>query len=126
MTNEKAISTIENAKNFAYDDVYEEAFNMAIKALEQEPWETIKKIPKDYCYDTETKDFLVYRNKYTGHEIHIAHPTPQYKLESILDKIKAEIKALSNANPSYWHSGDMVDRDEVLDIIDKYQKEIEG
>ena len=35
MTNEKAISTIENAKNFAYDDVYEEAFNMAINALKQ-------------------------------------------------------------------------------------------
>lgn len=35
MTNEKAISTIENAKNFAYDDVYEEAFNMAINALKE-------------------------------------------------------------------------------------------
>lgn len=36
MTNEKAISTIENAKNFAYDDAYEEAFNMAINALKKE------------------------------------------------------------------------------------------
>ncbi len=35
MTNEKAIKTIENAKNFAYDDVYEEAFNMAINALKE-------------------------------------------------------------------------------------------
>lgn len=26
--------------------------------------------------------------------------------EDILDKIRAEIKSLSNANPSYWHSGD--------------------
>lgn len=40
----------------------------------------------------------------------------------VLDKIKDEIKALSNANPSYWHSGDMVDRDDVLEIIDKYRK----
>ena len=45
---------------------------------------------------------------------------------SVLDKIKAEIEALSNANPSYWHSGDMVDRDEVLQIIDKYKAESEG
>ena len=36
MTNEKAISTIENAKNFAYDDVYQEAFDMAIKALKEQ------------------------------------------------------------------------------------------
>lgn len=40
----------------------------------------------------------------------------------VLNKIRAEIKALSNANPSYWHSGDMVEREEVFDIIDKYRK----
>lgn len=38
----------------------------------------------------------------------------------VLEKIRAEIKSLQNANPSYWHSGDMVDRDDVLEIIDKY------
>ena len=37
MTREEAIKTIENAKHFAYDDVYTKAFDMAIKALEQEP-----------------------------------------------------------------------------------------
>jgi hypothetical protein len=46
--------------------------------------------------------------------------------EHILDKIRAEIKALSNANPSYWYSGDMVDRDDVIEIIDKYKAESEG
>jgi hypothetical protein len=45
--------------------------------------------------------------------------------EDILDKIRDEIKALSNANPSYWHCGDMVERDEVFDIIDKYKAESE-
>lgn len=40
--------------------------------------------------------------------------------ENVLDKITVEIESLSNANPSYWHSGDMVDREEVLEIIDKY------
>ena len=39
----------------------------------------------------------------------------------VLDKIRAEIEALSNANPSYWHGGDMVDRDDVLEIIDSYK-----
>jgi hypothetical protein len=48
------------------------------------------------------------------------------KQEPKLDKIRAEIKALSNANPSYWHSGDMVDRDDVIEIIDKYKAESEG
>ena len=38
--------------------------------LKQEPT-VINEIPKDYKYDTETKDFLVYRHKYTGDEIHI-------------------------------------------------------
>ena len=41
--------------------------------------------------------------------------------EPMLDKIRAEIELLSNANPSYWHSGDMVEREEVLDIIDEYR-----
>lgn len=46
--------------------------------------------------------------------------------ENVLDKITVEIESLSNANPSYWHSGDMVDREEVLEIIDKYKAESEG
>lgn len=39
-----------------------------------------------------------------------------------LDKIKQareEIKKLSNANPSYWNSCDVVDREDVLEILDK-------
>ena len=46
-------------------------------------------------------------------------------LNCVLDKIRAEIKSLSNANPSYWHSGDMVEREEVFEIIDKYKAESE-
>lgn len=46
-------------------------------------------------------------------------------IDCILDRIKTEIKSLSNANPSYWHDGDMVDREEVLDIINKYKLESE-
>ena len=43
--------------------------------------------------------------------------------ENVLNKITVEIESLSNANPSYWHSGDMVDREEVLEIIDKYKED---
>lgn len=45
------------------------------------------------------------------------------RINEVLDKIRTEIKSLQNANPSYWHSGDMVDREEVLEIIDKYRED---
>lgn len=48
----------------------------------------------------------------------------RYKAD-VLDKIGSEIASLSNTNPSYWHSGDMVDREDVMDIIDKYKAESE-
>ena len=48
------------------------------------------------------------------------------KLIKVLDKIRNEIKALSNANPSYWHSGDMVERVDVLEIIDEYTEKVRG
>ena len=41
----------------------------------------------------------------------------------VFDKIRAEIKSLSNANPSYWNICDVVEREEVLEIIDKYRGE---
>lgn len=41
-----------------------------------------KEIPKDYIYDTETSAFLVFRNKYTGHEIHIEKDPEVYILKS--------------------------------------------
>lgn len=44
------------------------------------------------------------------------------KLIKALDEIRAEIERLPNANPSYWHSGDMVERVDVLDIIDNYRE----
>ena len=50
--------------------------------------------------------------------------TPQPKTE-VLDKIRAEVKALPNANPSYSGYIDVVDREDVLEIIDKYKEESE-
>ena len=39
---------------------------------------------------------------------------------SVLEDIKAEIEKMPNRNPSYTHTCDVVDREDVLDIIDKY------
>lgn len=63
------------------DDTHEVSWDEIIEWIDQQPCETIKEIPKYYKYDTETKDFLVYRHMYTGHEIHIEKPVPRYKLE---------------------------------------------
>jgi hypothetical protein len=49
--------------------------------------------------------------------------TKEESKTDVLDKIRVEIESLQNANPSYWHSGDMVEREEVFEIIDKYKTE---
>jgi hypothetical protein len=85
----------------------QKSLDMAIKALEQEP--TDKKF-------TKADIDAIVKAINEGWEL---------RVNEILDKIRAEIRALSNANPSYWHSGDMVERDEVLEILDKYKAEQE-
>lgn len=42
-----------------------------------------EEIPKDYIYDTETSAFLVFRNKYTGHEIHIEKDPEVYLSKTV-------------------------------------------
>ena len=60
------------------------------------------------------------------------HPLPEYyaiefaikalEQETVFDKIRAGIEELPNANPSYWHGGDMVNRDDALEIVDRYER----
>ena len=38
----------------------------------------------------------------------------------VFEDIKAEIRKMPNRNPSYTHTCDVVDREDVLDIIDKH------
>ena len=84
----------------------------------------------------EINDFCEMKSQFTESQIQKMQEMEQAEIEKayelgkedkikVLDKIRAEIKALSNANPSYWHSGDMVDRDDVIEIIDKYKAESE-
>lgn len=82
-------------------------------------------IPKEYCYDTETPDFYVYRHKYTGKEIHIVKNPKTYinvqnYINKVLDKIRAEIEILPIAFTS-----SMEMKKDCLEIIDKYKKESE-
>lgn len=60
--------------------IFDEIDNAQAISLPNE--QIISDIPKDYLYDTETAEFYVYRNKYTGKEIHIVKNPPAY----ILDK----------------------------------------
>lgn len=41
----------------------------------------------------------------------------------VLEQIRAEVKQLPNANPSYWNTCDVVEREDVFDIIDEYRQE---
>ena len=66
---------------------------------------TIRIIPKDYVYDTETKDFYVYRHKYYGDEIHIVKEPPLYKLErptnELVDEIIEELESRKDYGVEY-------------------------
>ena len=42
-------------------------------------------------------------------------------IDCILNKIRADIETMPNANPSYTHTCDVVDREDLLGIIDKYK-----
>ena len=53
----------------------------------------LKEIPKDYSYDTETDKFEVYRNRYTGNEIHILKEPQLYRYDKPMIPVK-EIKNL--------------------------------
>lgn len=84
-------------------------------------------IPKDYCYDTETPDFYVYRHKYTGKEIHIAKNPKKYTyinvqecINKVLDKIREEIK-----QEAYECGLNLVSVNRVDRIIRRYKTESE-
>ena len=120
MTREEAIrNTLDKVlwTRNASDDNKNILTNALIKALEQEPI-----LDKDCEHCSKTYGTLgccdTVSNKWV-------YSCKEGQREFLLNKIRAEIKALSNANPSYWHSGDMVERDNVLEIIDKYKAESE-
>lgn len=96
MTREEAIKTIENAKHFAYDDVYTKAFDTAIKALEQEPFMNKACVSNKVC---------------------------EHDKKAILDKISAriELEKLGYPQSVGYYKAIM----KCLQIIDKYKKESE-
>ena len=98
----------------------------AIKALEQEPCETITEIPKDYVYDTETNDFIVYRHKYTGEEIHIKKPVRTYELEHCDDAIsRNEVDRIFQMCRGSGEDTVIAIYENILDLPSVYPKTIE-
>lgn len=108
MTDKEAIEILENLVVPTMEQG--QALSMALNALEQQS-----------CEDCINREQAI---RMTIKEI-IDMAIKGLEQSDVLNKIRAEIKALSNANPSYWHSGDMVDREDVLEIIDKYKSESE-
>ncbi len=117
MTREEAIKELEYVKKqTGYADA---ALDMAIRALEQTELNPSYNGIKNELEPCEDWKFY-YKHGYAQ-----AKRDLEQTRNEVLDKIKAEIEALSNANPSYTHTCDVVDREDVLDIIDKYKAENE-
>lgn len=52
-------------------------------------------VPKDYTYDTETDEFLVYRHRYTGKEIHIVKDPDVYLLKPTKPAWQIDTRAIN-------------------------------
>lgn len=94
-----------------------------IKSLEQEPTQ-INVIPKDYIYDTKTEDFVVYRHKYTGNEIHIKKPIPVYALEQkssddCIDRqeVKKFVEYIQAIKDNHNEKGSPINYGTICDIV---------
>ena len=139
MTYEEAINYYKRSFVIGENDderYHNEVLEFTIKALEQQPCEDC--ISRKALLE-EIENGIKAGNYEEGYEeyphindmddiiecIKYADSVQPKPKTDVLDKIRAEIESLSNANPSYWHSGDMVEREEVFDIIDKYKAESE-
>ena len=97
-------------------------------------------IPQNYCYDTETPDFYVYRNKYTGQEIHKSKNPPIYinigdavqrAVEAVLKDLKSDVMKLRNLRVEGFDleqhcdnfDARIVFRDDIIELIDKYRED---
>ena len=106
MTREEAIKYLKEMKNGCNDTFHkvryvtkEETLDMAIKALEQEPFINKPCISSGVC---------------------------EHDKNEVLDKIRAEIKGMTPTyhNPD-WSITDLVPISEVLRLVDKYKAESE-
>jgi hypothetical protein len=100
MTREEAIKILKDCELNPCVSKDKEAANMAINALEKEPYETV----------TEFAD----RCRECGRE-------------KVLDKLRAEIKEITPTyhNPD-WSVTDLIPISEVLKLIDKYKADAES
>ena len=165
MTREEAITILDCERPYgscgcgATDEEIEEALDMAIKALEQEPCDMKQRVEKEYLYESLCEDLknanaeikrlsehcedaisrqavnilvdelaraisdercCISRGRSTATIMQDILDLPSVNpQEPILDKIRAEVKAL---NQDYYCEGDFDKcKDYVLDIIDEYR-----
>ena len=52
-------------------DQYQKALNITISTLKEKYCSIVEGISQEFVYDTETRNFVVYRHKYTGEELHV-------------------------------------------------------
>lgn len=100
---------------------YEDALNIAIKALEQEPktWD-LDEAREDFEYDVYNILHFLSTNDEANKIIDsFDRVTSGIKCDDILNKIKAEIEEAQT------YDGIYIDRAYVLQIIDKYNAESE-
>ena len=125
MKKEEAIDDLRYLLDFDdYGSVHSESILLAIKALEQEPCED--------AVSRQSVDELCFRFLRTNSDDNIAFyehfqdlpsVTPARKQEPILDKIRAEIADLDDAD--YDYEGYYKAVTDALKIIDKYKAESE-
>jgi len=120
MTRDEAIAFFNDVNECTYGDC--EPVEMAIKALEQKPYEKFKSA-KDHIYKLAS-DYKCWDNRLTQDEaLELCHILE--KQEPILDKIRAEIEELDEYYDNDYFSGNkdaMYKCNEVLQIIDKYRE----
>ena len=130
MTREEAVNILENDLTGFVEGTptFMDAFWMAVDALKQEPItvETINQYCKEHNYvlcekGTEPKVNVVSEEVYTReYNLRKDAEMKVYKLEKAIDDIKAEIEHM--ACRQYEHRLTL-DREEVLEVINKHMKE---
>ena len=132
MTKGKAVKELENMRKFNYTLAPMEVFDMAIRALEQEPCEdaisrqavlefvkSIQKIKDDHNENGTPINYGTICDLVISgwHLMQLPSVTP---ISSVIDDIKADIRALPKTYPFVNHLDTYIKEDDVLEIIDKH------
>lgn len=137
MTREEAIAILRKGTMFKptlENQDYPEAFKMAIKALEQEPYEdcisrrAVNILVDELARAISDERCRILRGRSTASIMQDILDLPSVQLkEDILDKIRAEIETIKisgmiDANTTYVRSPEQI-KNIAIEIIDKYREQ---